>query len=81
MIKQIKSLDIGLEVFLDKPMASLSGGQQQMIATLMAIHSGCTLLLLDEHTSALDPKMQQLLMEYTATAIRQKKLTALMVTH
>ncbi len=47
----------------------------------MAINSYPDLLLLDEHTSALDPKMQKLLMEYTATAIAKNKITSLMITH
>ncbi len=52
-----------------------------MIATLMAIHSGCDILLLDEHTSALDPAMQSRLMDYTATQVKQYHLTTVMITH
>ncbi len=47
----------------------------------MAIHSGAEILLLDEHTSALDPKMQVQLMDYTVQAIEKKQLTSLMITH
>ena len=77
----LKELGMGLEAYLNQPLKFLSGGQRQMIATLMAIDSKPDILLLDEHTSALDPKMQNLLMEYTAKAIAQNKITALMITH
>ncbi|MDR1375561.1 MAG: ATP-binding cassette domain-containing protein [Holosporaceae bacterium] len=77
----IRSLNIGLEKFVDQPLSVLSGGQRQAIATLMALTSGCKILLLDEHTSALDPKMQLLLMEYTAKFVRELGLTTLMITH
>lgn len=72
---------IGFERFIERPMAHLSGGQRQLLATAMALWSRPTLLLLDEHTSALDPKRQETLMEYTAEQIRQQKLTTLMITH
>jgi putative ABC transport system ATP-binding protein len=52
-----------------------------MIATLMAIASKPNILLLDEHTSALDPKMQSILMDYTAKNIAQHNITSLMITH
>jgi len=81
IIKQIKDAGIGLENYIETKLAHLSGGQRQMIATIMAINSGAGILLLDEHTSALDPKMQKHLMELTAKSIAQKKLTSLMITH
>jgi putative tryptophan/tyrosine transport system ATP-binding protein len=59
----------------------MSGGQRQVIATMMAITSNPEVLLLDEHTSALDPKTQNLLMEYTIEKIKQQNLTTIMVTH
>jgi putative ABC transport system ATP-binding protein len=80
-IKQIKVLDIGLEKFLYEPLYHLSGSQRQMIATIMAVCSKPKVLLLDEHTSALDPRMQIRLMEYSAQVILEKKLTCLMITH
>lgn len=80
-IQKIKKLDMGLETFIDQPLKMLSGGQRQMIATLMAIHSGRQILLLDEHTSALDPKMQTLLMEYTYKQAIDRGLTTIMITH
>ncbi|MDR3187002.1 MAG: ATP-binding cassette domain-containing protein [Holosporaceae bacterium] len=81
VMSKIKSLNIGLEKFIDQPLSVLSGGQRQTIATLMALNSGGKILLLDEHTSALDPKMQLLLMEYTAKSARELGLTTLMITH
>ncbi|MDR2107221.1 MAG: ATP-binding cassette domain-containing protein [Holosporaceae bacterium] len=78
---KIKSLNIGLEKFIDQPLSVLSGGQRQTIAILMAINSGRKILLLDEHTSALDPKMQKLLMEYTVKSVREQRITTLMITH
>ncbi len=81
VIKEIKCLNIGLEEYLNKPLKLLSGGQRQMIATLMAANSGYDVLLLDEHTSALDPKMQELLMEYTAKQVKEFNTTTIMITH
>ena len=81
IIENIKSLNIGLEEYLNQPLKILSGGQRQTIATLMAISLEREILLLDEHTSALDPKMQTLLMEYTANQIAKLDLTALIITH
>lgn len=81
IIKKIRELGIGLEAYVHKPLHSLSGGQRQIIATLMAINSGRQILLLDEHTSALDPKMQNLLMEYTVRQAVNLNLTTIMITH
>ncbi len=81
VIQQLKALDIGLEEYIDQPLKMLSGGQRQMIATLMAINAGRKILLLDEHTSALDPKMQTLLMEYTYKQAINLGLTTIMITH
>jgi putative tryptophan/tyrosine transport system ATP-binding protein len=81
VIRNLKELGIGLEAYIDQPLKMLSGGQRQMIATLMAIHSGRQILLLDEHTSALDPKMQVLLMEYTHKQAINLGLTTVMITH
>ena len=77
----IQELGMGLEAYIDKPLNILSGGQRQMIATLMAISSKPDILLLDEHTSALDPKTQDLLMKYTANAINENNITSIMITH
>lgn len=81
MADTLECIDHKLSRYMDKPLQNFSGGQRQMIATLMAIESQPKLLLLDEHTSALDPNIQNSLMEYTATAIEQHRITTLMVTH
>ena len=77
----IKGLNVGLEHYLDTPLRHLSGGQRQMVATIMAMTSQPKVLLLDEHTSALDPGMQQMIMAYTAQAIEKQRVTSLMITH
>ncbi len=81
VIAQIKALGLGLEEAMHQPLKKLSGGQRQMVATLMAVHTQPKLLLLDEHTSALDPKMQTVLMDYTNQSIINNQITALMITH
>jgi putative ABC transport system ATP-binding protein len=81
MYQELESLGIGLEKYLHTSMDKLSGGQRQIISTLMATISKPSLLLLDEHTSALDPKTKALLMKYTASKIEEAKITTLMVTH
>lgn len=77
----IASLEMGLEDKLSQKLASFSGGQRQSIATLMAFISCPQLLLLDEHTSALDPRRHRELMTYTAKEIEARALTTLMITH
>lgn len=77
----LKSLNLGLETRLDTYMGSLSGGQRQAISLLMATLSPMKILLLDEHTSALDPKTAASVMKLTQKIVTQKKLTTLMVTH
>lgn len=77
----LQSIDMDLDSYINEPLQKLSGGQKQVIATLMAISSKPEILLLDEHTSALDPKMQLLLMTYTATSIIQHRITTMMITH
>lgn len=78
---KLRLLELDLEPYMHLPLHTLSGGQRQMVATLMAIDSGAPLLLLDEHTSALDPKMQARLMAFTARAVADSNLTTLMITH
>jgi putative tryptophan/tyrosine transport system ATP-binding protein len=81
VIKKLKALNIGLEQYINTPLSHLSGGQRQMIATMMALIAQPKLLLLDEHTSAIDPIMQKTLMDYTQKAITEQNLTSLMITH
>ena len=78
---QVQALAIGLENFLDTKLSNLSGGQKQMIATLMAINANPDVLLLDEHTSALDPKMQRKLLDYTVRSVVERNITTIMITH
>lgn len=71
----------GLEKHLNTPASLLSGGQRQALSLLMATLKQPELLLLDEHTAALDPKTSQSLMDLTDNLIAQQELTVLMVTH
>ncbi|MCJ1979175.1 ABC transporter ATP-binding protein [Lactococcus piscium] len=71
----------GLEAHLDVPTGNLSGGQRQALSLLMATIIQPELLLLDEHTAALDPKTSKALMALTERLVRQQSLTALMITH
>lgn len=71
----------GLEKHLDTPTGLLSGGQRQALSLLMATIKRPELLLLDEHTAALDPKTSQSLMALTDHFIASDRLTALMITH
>ena len=71
----------GLEKHLDTPTGNLSGGQRQALSLLMATIVPPDLLLLDEHTAALDPKTSVALMQLTDDLVTSKDLTALMITH
>ncbi|MCZ1493043.1 ATP-binding cassette domain-containing protein, partial [Enterococcus faecium] len=71
----------GLEQHLDTPAGELSGGQRQALSLLMATITAPELLLLDEHTAALDPKTAKALMRLTNQRINEQKLTCLMITH
>jgi len=77
----LNRLRLGLEDRLDTLMGSLSGGQRQAISLMMATLSPLKILLLDEHTAALDPKTANFVMELTQKIIAEKNLTALMITH
>ena len=78
---QLELLKLGLEDKLDLPVASLSGGQRQALALLICVMTPIKLLILDEHTAALDPKSSETVMELTDRIVREKRLTVLMVTH
>ncbi len=77
----LQILEMGLEEKLDTPACQLSGGQRQALALMMIAFSSPELLLLDEHTAALDPKSSHLVMAYTQKLISEKNMSALMVTH
>lgn len=79
--KLLEPLGLNLEKRLDTLMSLLSGGQRQAISLLMATLSPLKILLLDEHTSALDPKTASYIMDLSQNIINEKKITALMVTH
>ena len=79
--KQLALLDLGLEDRLSTKMGLLSGGQRQAVTLLMATMRKPKLLLLDEHTAALDPKTAAKVLEITDKLITENNLTALMVTH
>ena len=66
---------------MDLRMGSLSGGQRQAVALLMATMTPIDFLILDEHTAALDPKTADTIMALTDRVVREKQLTAIMVTH
>ncbi len=79
--ERVRDLKMGLEDRLDNPIGTLSGGQRQALTLLMATWLKPKLLLLDEHTAALDPKSAAKVAELTKHIIESEKLTALMVTH
>ena len=78
---QLRALNLGLEDKLDVKMGALSGGQRQAVSLLMATMTPLRFLILDEHTAALDPKTAEIIMRLTDQVVREKKLTAVMVTH
>ena len=79
--EQLKILGLGLEDRMTTKVGLLSGGQRQALTLLMSTLKQPRLLLLDEHTAALDPKTAKKVLEITDTIINEQKLTALMVTH
>ncbi len=79
--ENLRLLGLGLEDKMDVKAGVLSGGQRQAMALLMSTMTPIEFLILDEHTAALDPKTAEVIMELTNRIIKEKKLTALMVTH
>ena len=79
--EMLRILDLGLEDRLTDKVGLLSGGQRQALTLLMATLRKPKLLLLDEHTAALDPKTAAKVMEVTRTLVNQDRLTTLMITH
>lgn len=80
-MEDLKILDLGLETRLTSKVGLLSGGQRQALTLLMATLQKPKLLLLDEHTAALDPKTAKKVLDITEQIVESNKLTALMVTH
>jgi putative tryptophan/tyrosine transport system ATP-binding protein len=79
--ERLKLLKLGLENRLNDKVGLLSGGQRQAVSLLMATTGETRVLLLDEHTAALDPKTAEFVMELTREIVSQLKLTSVMVTH
>jgi putative ABC transport system ATP-binding protein len=79
--ERIRALGMGLEDRFHNAIGSLSGGQRQALTLLMATWRKPDLLLLDEHTAALDPKSADLVIHLTREVIQRDRLTTLMVTH
>ena len=80
-IKSLASLNLGLETRLSQKVGLLSGGQRQAVTLLMATFKRPKVLLLDEHTAALDPKTARKVLELTDTIVHDQHLTTIMITH
>lgn len=78
---ELRTLELGLEDRLEMRVGMLSGGQRQALSLLMATFVEPRILLLDEHTAALDPSRAELILKLTAEAVERHNLTTLMVTH
>ena len=79
--EMLRPLNLGLEDKMGVQVGSLSGGQRQALALLMATMTPIDFLILDEHTAALDPKTAEIIMELTDKVVKEKKVTTIMVTH
>ena len=80
-MERLKKLELGLEERMSSKVGLLSGGQRQALTLLMATLQKPKLLLLDEHTAALDPKTAKKVLEITKEIVEEQQLTTLMVTH
>ena len=78
---KIAMLDIGLELKINQPMGTLSGGQRQALTLLMSVMDKTEMLLLDEPTAALDPKTAHMILQTAEKLIHQLNLTAVFITH
>ena len=78
---RLSQLGLGLEDRMDSPVGLLSGGQRQALTLLMATLVTPKLLLLDEHTAALDPATSEKVLELTKSIVAQNRITCLMITH
>ncbi|MCT6866604.1 MAG: ABC transporter ATP-binding protein, partial [Gilliamella apicola] len=79
--EKLATLNLGLENRLSDMMGLLSGGQRQAVSLLMSTLQPSKILLLDEHTAALDPKTAQFVLDLTDEIVSQNHLTTMMVTH
>lgn len=79
--EQLSLLNMGLEDRMKQPVGMLSGGQRQALTLLMATMVTPKILLLDEHTAALDPATAQKVLELTKRIVSERRITCLMVTH
>ena len=79
--EELKLLDIGLEARMSQPVGLLSGGQRQALTLLMATMIPPKLLLLDEHTAALDPATADKVLDLTKKIVKEHHLSCLMITH
>ena len=80
-VERLKSLGLGLESRLTARVGLLSGGERQALSLLMATFTQPKVLLLDEHTAALDPSRAALVTELTDKIVKESRLTTLMITH
>ncbi len=79
--EELALLELGLENRLKTPVSTLSGGQRQALALVMATISKPAILLLDEHVATLDPKTAKTVLELTEKIVQREKMTTIMVTH
>lgn len=77
----LSELGLGIEKQMDTEVRMLSGGQRQCLALLMVTLNKPKLLLLDEHTAALDPKTSKIILDKTDEIVRKNNITTLMITH
>ncbi len=80
-MKCVSTLGMKLEERLRDPIGMLSGGQRQAVSLLMAVMNPMKILVLDEHTAALDPKTAELVLKMTNQIVTERRLTTIMVTH
>ena len=78
---QLKSIGLGLEKQLFTQVGLLSGGQRQCLSLIMATLNHPDILLLDEHTAALDPQTSEIILEITKEIVEKNNITSLMITH
>ncbi len=80
-VERLQACNMGLEDRLNTPVGLLSGGQRQAISLVLAGMTHVDLLILDEHTAALDPKSSETIMALTDRLVKENNITAVMVTH